>query len=315
TIALDKFEASYITSGALRGQPSRFDALIRYAPQPGAAMRGYSLRVNHPLTVDGARVFLIGHGYAPVFRVTDGTGRVVFNGPVPFIAAEQSGFTSEGVIKVPDARPQQLGFAGVFLPTAVDAGGKLGSAFPAPLNPAVSLVSYAGNLGMDSGPAQSVYQLDPSGLHQLPVAPRPLAPGQSIKLPDGYGTLTFTGYRQWISLAITYDPGTFPALIAGMTALAGLLLSFFVRRRRMFVRAAAGPAGAPVIEVGGLAHSDASGGFETEFATLAGELAAAYQGRETAVPERGPEPGDGPGGGRPAPAGARPAPDDQTEGE
>jgi cytochrome c biogenesis protein len=74
TIALDKFEASYITSGALRGQPSRFDALIRYAPQPGAAMRGYSLRVNHPLTVDGARVFLIGHGYAPVFRVTDGTG-------------------------------------------------------------------------------------------------------------------------------------------------------------------------------------------------------------------------------------------------
>src|SRR5439155_1281994 len=31
TIALDKFEASYITSGGLRGQPSRFDALIRYA--------------------------------------------------------------------------------------------------------------------------------------------------------------------------------------------------------------------------------------------------------------------------------------------
>jgi cytochrome c biogenesis protein len=134
---------------------------------------------------------------------------------VPFIAAEQAGLTSEGVIKVPDARPRQLGFAGVFLPTAVDAGGKLGSAFPAPLNPAVSLVSYAGNLGMNSGTAQSVYQLDTSGLRQLPVAPRPLAPGQSIKLPDGYGTLTFTGYRQWISLAITYDPGTVPALIAG----------------------------------------------------------------------------------------------------
>src|SRR5262249_60232939 len=90
-IALDKFQAAYITSGALRGQPSRFDALIRYAPQPGAAMRGYNLRVNHPLTVDGVRVFLIGHGYAPVFRVTDGTGRVVFDGPVPFIAGEQAG--------------------------------------------------------------------------------------------------------------------------------------------------------------------------------------------------------------------------------
>jgi cytochrome c biogenesis protein len=307
TIALDKFEASYITSGTLRGQPSRFDALVRYAPQPGAAMRGYSLRVNHPLTVDGARVFLIGHGYAPVFRVTDGTGRVVFNGPVPFIATEQAGLTSEGVIKVPDARPRQLGFAGVFLPTAVDAGGKLGSAFPAPLNPAVSLVCYAGNLGMNNGPAQSVYQLDTSGLRQLPVAPRPLAPGQSIKLPDGYGTLTFTGYRQWISLAITYDPGTLPALIAGMTALAGLLLSFFIRRRRMFVRAYPGPGGRTVVDVGGLARSDAAGAFETEFTTLAGEISSAHRGSEPAVPAPGPGPGSG--------AGSLSAPDDQTEGE
>src|SRR5205823_3561851 len=187
TMTLRAFRASYITAGAQRGQPARFDALIRYSPQPGDPARGYDLRVNHPLSVDGVRVFLIGHGYAPVFRVTDGTGHVVLDGPVPFIAAETSGFTSQGVIKVPDARPRQLGFAGVFLPTAVNAGGKLASAFPAPANPAVSLVSYAGDLGMNSGPAQSVYQLDTSGLRQLPVAPRPLAPGQSIKLPDGYG--------------------------------------------------------------------------------------------------------------------------------
>ena len=320
TVALDSFQASYITSGALRGQPSRFDAHIRYSPQPGAAMRGYSLRVNHPLSVDGVRVFLIGHGYAPVFKVTDGTGRVVFDAPVPFIAVEQAGLTSEGVIKVPDAHPHQLGFAGVFLPTAVNVNGKLGSAFPAPLNPAVSLVSYAGDLGMNSGPAQSVYQLDTSGLRQLPVKPKPLAPGQSIKLPDGDGTLTFTGYRQWISLAITYDPGTLPALIAGMTALAGLLLSFFIRRRRMFVRARPGPDGRTVVNVGGLARSDAAGGFETEFASLAGEIAA-QQGSEPAVPARGPAPVPAAGaGGRlpaadPPAAAGRPAADEPTEGE
>jgi cytochrome c biogenesis protein len=231
---------------------------------------------------------------------------VVFDAPVPFIAVEQAGLTSEGVIKVPDAHPHQLGFAGVFLPTVVDVNGKLGSAFPAPLNPAVSLVSYAGDLGMNSGPTQSVYQLDTSGLRQLPVQPRPLAPGQSIKLPDGDGTLTFTGYRQWISLAITYDPGTLPALIAGMTALAGLLLSFFIRRRRMFVRARPGPDGRTVIDVGGLARSDAAGGFETEFASLAGEIAAADQGSEPAVPPA--VPGADTGGGPPAA-------DDPTEGE
>ena len=224
TITLDRFDARYVTSGALLGQPSSFDAHIRYAAQPGGPLRGDDLRVNHPLVVDGVRVFLTGHGYAPVFKVTDRTGRVVFDQPVPFIAAETRGFTSQGVVKVPDARPEQLGFAGVFLPTAVDVNGRLGSAFPAPLLPRVSLVSYAGNLGMSSGAPQSVYALDTAGLHRLPIAPRPLAPGQSMKLPGSAGTLTFTGYRQWTSLAITYDPGQLPALLSGIAALAGLLL-------------------------------------------------------------------------------------------
>jgi len=162
-----------------------------------------------------------------------------------------------------------------------------------------------------------VYQLDTAGLRQLPVQPRPLAPGQSIKLPDGDGTLTFTGYRPWISLAITYDPGTLPALIAGLTALVGLLLSFFVRRRRVFVRARPGPAGNTVVDVGGLARSDAAGGFDTEFPGLAGEIKAAQQGRaaaqrgsESAGPGRAPAPVPAAGTG-----GGPPAADNPTEGE
>ena len=273
TITLNKFNASYVTSGADRGQPSSFYAHIHYASQPGAPARAYNLQVNHPLVVDGVRVFLIGHGYAPVFKVTDGSGHVVF-GPqaVPFIAAETATYTSEGVIKVPNATPRQLGFIGVFLPTAVDQGGRLESAFPGALNPAVSLVSYAGNLGLDSGVPQSVYSLNTNAMHRLAVSPRPLAPGQSIKLPNGDGTLTFTGYRQWISLAITYDPGQLPALISAIAAIAGLLLSFFVRRRRVFVRARAGDDGKTVVELGGLARSDAGGGFEAEFAELTEQL-------------------------------------------
>ena len=49
------------------------------------------LQVNHPLVVDGVSVYLIGHGYAPVFKVTDGTGQVRWDGPVPFIPVDQSG--------------------------------------------------------------------------------------------------------------------------------------------------------------------------------------------------------------------------------
>jgi cytochrome c biogenesis protein len=283
SITLNRFTASYITSGALRGQPSAFDAYIRYSAGPGSPTRPYDLRVNHPLNVDGVKVFLIGHGYAPVFKVTDGTGRVVFDQAVPFIAVQQSGLTSEGVVKVPDARPDQLGFAGVFLPTAVDAGGQLESIFPAAENPRVSLVAYAGNLGMNSGPSQSVYQLNTAGLRKLPISPRPLAPGQSMKLPDGAGTLTFTGYQPWVSLAITYDPGTLPALLAGVAALLGLLLSFFVRRRRMFVRAYPGADGATVVDVAGLVRSDAGGGFEEEFEGLAEALRSAHDGHDVSA--------------------------------
>jgi cytochrome c biogenesis protein len=292
SIALDRFSASYVQSGTERGQPSAFHAYLTYSTEPGAHPQRYDLQVNHPLNVDGTKVYLIGHGYAPVFKVTQANGQVVFNGAVPFIPLEQSGYMSEGVIKVPDAHPEQLGFAGVFLPTAVDVGGELRSAFPAPLQPAVSLVSYAGNLGMNGGAPQSVYQLDTEGLRRLPVAPRPLAPGQSMKLANGSGTLTFTGYRQWASLAITYDPGQVPALIAGMCALAGLLLSFLVRRRRMFVRAYQGAAGPTVVEVGGLARTEAAEGFEAEFAELSTALTGAVRGTVVAAPPPGEFPVD-----------------------
>ena len=311
TVWLDKFSASYVQSGPLRGEPSSFDASLRYQAQPGGPMRHYDLQVNHPLNVDGAKVYLIGHGYAPQFRITDGHGNVALQQAVPFLSAGDINATAEGVIKVPDAQPQQLGFIGVFLPTEVAIDGQLASVFPAPLHPAVSLVSYAGNLGLDSGVSQSVYQLQTSGMRRLPIDPRPLFPGQSMKLPNDSGTVTFTGYKQWISVQVTYDPGRLPALVSAVAAILGLLLSFLVRRRRLFVRveatqggapaggdgagaaaaggdgaagaAAGGEAGGAEVEFGGLARSDVAGGFEEEFAELAAAMRTAHRAAEPAA--------------------------------
>jgi cytochrome c biogenesis protein len=106
-------------------------------------------------------------------------------------------------------------------------------------------------------------------------SPHLMLPGQTWTLPGGKGAITFVGVKQWVSLAITYDPGQVPALVCGILALAGLLLSFLVRRRRVFVRAVPAASGTgSVVTVGGLARTDASGSFEDEFAELSAELAA-----------------------------------------
>jgi len=286
TMTLDKFTATYISSGEQAGQPSSFDAKVTYTGSAGSPARTADLDVNRPVAVDGAKVYLIGHGYAPVFKVTDASGHVVYNQATPFVAGAAGNFLSEGVVKVPDAQPDQLGFTGVFVPTAVNVSGTLESVFPAADNPVVSLIAYAGNLGENSGASQSVYQMDTTGMKRLTTRPQVLTPGQSLKLPGGRGTITFTGYVPWVSLAITHDPGQLPALICGMAALGGLLLSFMIRRRRVFVRASAGQQGAgqqgagqdgTTVQVGGLARTDASGGFEAEFAALAAELRSAHE--------------------------------------
>jgi cytochrome c biogenesis protein len=281
-VTLNKFSANYITSGQNTGQPSSFNANVTYTASPGSAPKTYNLQVNHPLSVDSVKLYLIGHGYAPVFRVTDAKGNVVYDQATPFIPADTATMLSDGVVKASNAAPVQLGFMGVFVPTAVAPNGTLQSAFPSAQNPAVSLIGYSGNLGLNSGQVQSVYQLDTTAMTKVSGSPHLMFPGQTWKLAGGQGSITFTGYKQWVSLSMNYDPGQIPALVCGILALAGLLLSFLIRRRRMFVRAVASPSGpGSVVTVGGLTRTDASGGFEEEFAELAAELAGSNNPSET----------------------------------
>jgi cytochrome c biogenesis protein len=270
SLTLDNFSASYINSGQNIGQPQAFNADVTYTSTPGGTAKKYDIQVNHPLSVDSAKVYLIGHGYAPVFKVTGPAG--TDDDVTPFIPANTNTMLSDGVVKAPDA---SLGFIGVFVPTAfMTQSGTLESIFPAANNPMVSLIGYSGNLGLNSGVPQSVYQLDTSQMTKISGSPHLMSPGQTWKLPGKLGSITYQGTEQWVSLAITYDPGQIPALVCGLLALAGLLLSFFVRRRRVFVRAEPAPGGAgSIVTVGGLTRTDASGGFEDEFATLAADIA------------------------------------------
>ncbi len=241
TLHLDSFRAQFQVDGPQRGAPREFEASGTYTPSPASPPRPFDITVNNPLEIAGTSVFLVGQGYAPVVTVRDGRGDVVFSGPVPFLPADAS-YTSNGVIKVPDARPQQLGFQGFFLPTAV-AGpdGAPFSAFPAAANPMLGLFAFSGDLGLDNGP-QSVFTLDRSRLTQLtagdgtPLRLR-LQPGQRARLPHGLGSISFDGLRQFARFQISASPGKSVPLVAGVLAIAGLVMTLTIRPRRAWVRA------------------------------------------------------------------------------
>jgi cytochrome c biogenesis protein len=207
--------------------------------------------VNYPLEIDGAKVFLVGHGYAPRFVVRDSTGEIVFDDTV--VTLPQDGnFTSTGVIKLPDVSPQ-LGFDVVFYPTLQP--GSIVSAFPAPDFPASYLAAWTGDMGLDSGVPQSVYKLDKTSMTQLGRVPA-LLPGPTWTLPNGAGSISLVGYERWASFQIAFDPGKEIALIASALAITGLMLSLFVRRRRIWLKVSSSANGDTVVEIAGLNRTE-----------------------------------------------------------
>lgn len=257
TFTMTKFQATYEPAGPQKGAPRSFEADLQVRVAPGAPTRAVKVQVNEPLVVGGTKVFLIGHGYAPHITVRDGQGRVVLSSAVVFLPRDSS-FLSTGVIKVPDARPSQLGFRGLFLPTAAFDPARGGvSTFPAADSPALLLTAFRGNLGLDNGVPQSVYTLDTSRMSQ--VAGKGLRVGDTWTLPDNLGSVTFDRVEEFATFNLADDPGKDPVFVASMLALAGLMISLFVRRRRVWVRATAQDGGPTLVEIGGLARTEAGG--------------------------------------------------------
>ena len=264
---VDDFHVKWLTSGPEMGQPESFDANLTYRTSPGASAQQHDLAVNHPLTADGASVFLVGHGYAPVVTVRGGDGRVAYRGPAVFLPQDSS-FASFGVLKV-DAAPEQLGFEGLFLPTyGFTAERGPFSQFPDDLDPVLSLVPYHGDLGLDDGTPQSVYALDKAGLKTYPSDdPATLGPvkriklglGQTVRLPDGTGSIRFDGVQRFVKLQVSHSPGKGLALAGVVLAILGLMGSLFIRPRRAWVRVTGttGPDGSrrTVVELAGLDRS------------------------------------------------------------
>jgi len=270
-LRLDDFQATFQDNG----QPKSFRATVTVEGEGPA--RSESFSVNEPLRLDGASVYLLGHGYAPIVRYTDRFGRTQTK-DAPFLSTDEMQ-TSTGAISFPDANVDpatgvrdpslQVGFDGIYLPTAPTEPPFLRSRFPAEDNPGLLLTAYRGNLGLDAGIPSSVYQLDQgqidSGRLSVVGEPKLLRPGEKWTLDDG-STVEFLGTKKYVTLSVRHDPGQGIALVASVFALGGLMLSLFGKRRRVFFRLASPTptSRSRLLEVGGLPRTDYPG-FAEEF--------------------------------------------------
>ncbi|GGU64243.1 cytochrome c biosynthesis protein [Streptomyces albospinus] len=315
---MNSFDATYERTGPQKGTPRTFRANISYFTGADGTEHKRALEVNTPLDVEGYKVYLLSHGYAPVVTVKDGRGQVVYHGAVPFLPQDPKNFTSSGVVKVPgaetkDGKRNQLGFQALFVPTfGGKNSGSMFSQFPAPDFPVLSVNAWHGDLGMDSGLPQNVYQLDTKRLKQykdaggdifkkmlLPkdratqmmshsgatLSPQEIEAESTMRLPNGEGSITFDGIKTWASFKITHQPGNGLALTGAVAALVGLAASLFIQRRRVWVRAEKGADGVTVVEMAGLGRSESARLPEE----LAG-LAVALVPDAPIAPDAGPQP-------------------------
>jgi cytochrome c biogenesis protein len=115
-------------------------------------------------------------------------------------------------------------------------------------------------LGINDGMPVSVFALDTSTLTQLTgraidVESIELTIGETVPLPNGLGTITLEGIPPFATLDIHHNPAQNWVLIFALLATAGLLISLFVPRRRLWVKALPG-AGSVTLEYAALARGD-----------------------------------------------------------
>lgn len=262
---LESFYSEFTENGSARD----FEARVQVVAPDGQTYPE-TIRVNHPLNLGQARVYLQGNGYAPEITVTDVAGDIAYQGPVIFLPQDDM-YVSTGVIHVPDANggDPQWGFTGSLLPTAIpsDDGAFAGSGHPLPLDPVVTLQMYVGDLGLDQGYATNLWQLDTEDLDQITTEGDDgtevpfravLRPGETVELPTG-GSISMGEIRRFVALDLRYDPSIIWMGVSAGLALVGLIGSLFIPRRRLWLRIRENEDGTTTVYSAALSRGDDQG--------------------------------------------------------
>lgn len=244
-LKVTNFVAKY---NAATSMPEDYTLTASVSKPIGSISKSAIIKVNKPLTYGNTKIYLQANGYSPVVSIRDKSGAVTFHGPVIFLP-QDANLSSIGAIKVPDMNPQ-IGFIATFLPTAKSSKTRgVFSSYPEVLNPELVISVWQGNLGLDSGNPQSVYELNTSHMKKIGL--------HALNLGDTYnfavGSITFEGWKSWVNLQIVDDPGKMYALFGAIFAILGLLISLFTRQRRIWVKVGSR------VEIAGLAKNGIPG--------------------------------------------------------
>ena len=228
SLTVTDFKAEYdpVTNAAID-----YELTVLTANPAGSKEIKKIIKVNQPLAYGSTKIYLQANGYSPIVIVRDKSGKIIFDGPTPFLP-QDANLSSIGAIKIPDMDPQ-IGFVGSFLPTADRDPIRGGfSSYPEVLDPRLLVSIWKGDLGLNTGIPQSVYRIDTSKMERIGL--KALVLNESYDF--GEGSITFTGWKSWVNLQIVNDPGKGFALAGAILAILGLLISLFTRQRRIWVK-------------------------------------------------------------------------------
>ena len=268
------------------GQPMDFVTRATLRGPDGGPPRPVDIRVNHPASIDGVRLYQYAFGWAPVIEVRRG-GRLIASGPTQFERDPVPAGLGElqvpwhGVVRLPTTRPQ-IGIQFQLWPDsrAFLAVAQTGTVpfMNEVFRPVMRFRAYRGDLASELRPGYA--ELDTAALQQFRSGI--LGAGQTMDLstgelvrpgvPPGRDdiTVTFADLRQYTVLQVSRDRGVWIMLAAALLILLGLVPALYTSRRRLWVRADRASGGS-VLRVGGYALQRTSQ-FEEEFARVVDSL-------------------------------------------
>lgn len=239
SIHLDRFAYQFDpiqTKSGLVYQPIDYVSNVHVRGHDGVT-REETIRVNHPIDIDGTLYYQASYGYAATFALTQ-WGKPIADLPAQMLK-EGLGFAIPGTSR--SIQYQQ--FVGT-----IDRKGKTIGRDPRPNDPGVVLAFFDGDAQL--------------GRALVPI-------GERIDLGGGFAVKPLR-YTLYTGVQYRYDPGIPLVGTGAFVLLSGLCIAFYLLPARLFVRVDDAPGGSTI----GIAATTVKGYdiFETEFAALIADL-------------------------------------------